>query len=315
MSNAEPAEQAVEWTASEGDPSARVTSGAPSARAGDRPASSGSRRVRLWDVFAEQVALCGSELFDIEVPSSMKGTIRIFIAKQPGSVSASSTSSKDGSSKDVNPQDSCIPAEQTDQPDGCQPEGSQPQGSQLEGSTESSDTSEVSAVEDQDVPQQVSQQGVSLQDCTRVSKHLSVFMDSEEGKRLGLSTEQWNLEVSSPGINRVLKRPEHFDNAVGERLSVRFAVETAEFTVNLPPEGAGRITPKKRPKKRGNKLSLEQKAQKEIERIKKKQVATGVLQQCTPEFLTLESDDLSLMVKIPRSAVAHARVDFLFEQR
>lgn len=59
--------------------------------------------------------------------------------------------------------------------------------------------------------------GISFEDCVRVSKRL---LDLDEKQQL--IPENCTLEVSSPGINRRLRRPEHFARAVGERVRVKF---------------------------------------------------------------------------------------------
>ena len=52
-------------------------------------------------------------------------------------------------------------------------------------------------------------QGVSLDLCERVSNHLAMVRDS------------YALEVSSPGTERPLSKPEHFRRFVGRRARVR----------------------------------------------------------------------------------------------
>jgi len=58
--------------------------------------------------------------------------------------------------------------------------------------------------------------GPSVDDLARVSRRLSDLLDVEEGME-----GPYTLEVSSPGINRVLKKPEHFQRFVGKRVRVR----------------------------------------------------------------------------------------------
>lgn len=62
-----------------------------------------------------------------------------------------------------------------------------------------------------------SPEGIQHEDCAQISK---VLKDSEDFDLLmpGL----FNIEVSSPGVNRRLRRPEHFNGAVGERIKLRF---------------------------------------------------------------------------------------------
>ncbi len=59
--------------------------------------------------------------------------------------------------------------------------------------------------------------GVSLDECALFSKRLSRIDGFDD-----LFHGQWTLEVSSPGINRRLTRPEHFEGALGERVKVKF---------------------------------------------------------------------------------------------
>lgn len=66
-----------------------------------------------------------------------------------------------------------------------------------------------------------SQAGVTSDDCSRVCKRLVHFF-SAEGSRFGLSDDP-AVEVSSPGVNRSLRLPEHFLEAVGE--TIRIVVE------------------------------------------------------------------------------------------
>lgn len=68
------------------------------------------------------------------------------------------------------------------------------------------------------VQEAVQQGGVTSGDCTRVCHRLQIFFRAE-GKNLGVGTEPV-LEVSSPGINRQLRLPQHFSGAVGERVKV-----------------------------------------------------------------------------------------------
>jgi len=56
---------------------------------------------------------------------------------------------------------------------------------------------------------------VSVEDCEVVSRKFRVH------KKLGALLQSYSLEVSSPGINRQLRLPEHFRGAVGERVQLR----------------------------------------------------------------------------------------------
>ena len=64
--------------------------------------------------------------------------------------------------------------------------------------------------------------GVGIKDCAAVSRALSPVLDVED-----VITSAYNLEVSSPGINRPLTKPEHFQIATGlqVRLKLRIPIE------------------------------------------------------------------------------------------
>ena len=65
-------------------------------------------------------------------------------------------------------------------------------------------------------------EGVSVDDCERVSRQVSALLDVEDP--LGPA---YTLEVSSPGLDRLLMKPEHYVESVGEVVDVRlnFAFE------------------------------------------------------------------------------------------
>jgi len=58
--------------------------------------------------------------------------------------------------------------------------------------------------------------GVSLEDLSRVSRQVGDLLDVHE-----VVPGAYTLEVSSPGINRRLRRAEHFQRYVGQRVRVR----------------------------------------------------------------------------------------------
>lgn len=60
------------------------------------------------------------------------------------------------------------------------------------------------------------QGGPNVDDLSRVSRQLSDLLDEQDAIE-----GAYTLEVSSPGINRPLKRPEHFARFVGKRIRVR----------------------------------------------------------------------------------------------
>ncbi len=61
-----------------------------------------------------------------------------------------------------------------------------------------------------------SKEGVSLEKCTEVSRMVSPLLDIHEPFR-----GEYNLEVSSPGIERKLKTLDHFKSSIGENVKIK----------------------------------------------------------------------------------------------
>ncbi len=62
-------------------------------------------------------------------------------------------------------------------------------------------------------------QGVGVDDCERVSHELAALLDVEDPVPTA-----YTLEVSSPGMDRVLRTPAHFERFTGERVWVELRV-------------------------------------------------------------------------------------------
>ena len=60
------------------------------------------------------------------------------------------------------------------------------------------------------------EQGIQLEDCVRIDQMLQKLFEENDPIKEG-----YTLEVSSPGIFRVLKNPEHFRRFTGERIKIR----------------------------------------------------------------------------------------------
>jgi len=58
--------------------------------------------------------------------------------------------------------------------------------------------------------------GVGLGDCEKVSRQVSAILDVEDP-----IPGDYNLEVSSPGLDRKLVKEEHFDRFTGENIRVK----------------------------------------------------------------------------------------------
>jgi len=61
--------------------------------------------------------------------------------------------------------------------------------------------------------------GISIDDCTQVSKALNLCLDTDDVIPGGA----YLLEVSSPGLERVLRKKWHFTKAIGERVDFRLS--------------------------------------------------------------------------------------------
>lgn len=78
-------------------------------------------------------------------------------------------------------------------------------------------------------------QGIRVEDCERASRELSALFDVEDP-----IPTAYTLEVSSPGLDRVLRLPGHFQRFVGERIhaALRMAREgRRNFTGRLTSAG------------------------------------------------------------------------------
>lgn len=71
--------------------------------------------------------------------------------------------------------------------------------------------------------------GVSIDDCSNVSRGLNLLLDVDDVVPGGA----YNLEVSSPGLERVLRTPQHFARAVGGRAQVKSFESFADLNPGL----------------------------------------------------------------------------------
>lgn len=58
--------------------------------------------------------------------------------------------------------------------------------------------------------------GIDLNDCEKVSDNINSLLDEAEYIK-----EQYFLEVSSPGIERVLRKDEHLQSSIGKEIELR----------------------------------------------------------------------------------------------
>ena len=60
------------------------------------------------------------------------------------------------------------------------------------------------------------EQGISVEDCAEISRVAGDLLDVAE-----LIQTPYNLEVSSPGVDRPMRKPEHFQRHVGDVIELR----------------------------------------------------------------------------------------------
>jgi ribosome maturation factor RimP len=80
---------------------------------------------------------------------------------------------------------------------------------------------------------------VTVDDCERVSRRVGPVLDAADPIRGG-----YTLEVSSPGLDRPLTRPEHYARVVGGRVRIELAVPRegrARYTGRLLAADGGRV--------------------------------------------------------------------------
>jgi len=61
--------------------------------------------------------------------------------------------------------------------------------------------------------------GVTLADCELISQQVGAVLDAEDV----VPGESYHLEVSSPGVERRLSRPEHFDHCRGQKVRLQLS--------------------------------------------------------------------------------------------
>jgi ribosome maturation factor RimP len=61
-----------------------------------------------------------------------------------------------------------------------------------------------------------SKDGITLEKCSEVSRMLSPILDVDEPMN-----GKYNLEVSSPGVERRLKKPDHFIGSIGANVRIK----------------------------------------------------------------------------------------------
>jgi len=70
--------------------------------------------------------------------------------------------------------------------------------------------------------------GILLEDCELVSKQISSLLDVEDP-----IPGQFNLEVSSPGMDRPLRKAQDFERFAGDKVKIKLSVPTLEGQRNF----------------------------------------------------------------------------------
>jgi len=90
------------------------------------------------------------------------------------------------------------------------------------------------------------QGGVNMDDCSGVSRELSILLDVHD-----IIPSSYNLEISSPGLTRQLKKPADFGKNIGKKLKLKLInpikkqyvlrnvnlVDFVDNTINIEYEG------------------------------------------------------------------------------
>jgi len=77
-------------------------------------------------------------------------------------------------------------------------------------------------------------EGVTVEDCARVSRALEGWLDGLEAM-----PERYVLEVSSPGVERPLRRPQDYERFVGKKIAVKGPAPLAGRATRLEGELLG----------------------------------------------------------------------------
>ena len=101
------------------------------------------------------------------------------------------------------------------------------------------------------------QGGVTLDDCEAISTLISPLLDVELA-----DLEAYHLEVSSPGIERTLKKPQHFLCSIGQKVAITL-LDKSILTGILESYNNQEITIKEIPKPAKNKQKIMEKGTKQ----------------------------------------------------
>lgn len=134
----------------------------------------------LWREISRVIGDEGLELYDLERPTS--GSLRVTLSRRSAAAGVPQQVTASGSEEEV-------------------------EAGEVESDEADSDEAELGDSEG-------ARGGVTSGDCSRICRKLMNYCESE-GNRLGLGSEP-EIDVSSPGLDRTLRLPRHFEQAVGK---------------------------------------------------------------------------------------------------
>lgn len=149
--------------------------------------------------------------------------------------------------------------------------------------------------------------GVSIEDCSKVSRGLNEFLDDEK-----VPGGQYLLEVSSPGLERVLKEPRHFEKALGKKISVKTFAPLLQFNEHLPQLGKAKQV-------QGRLLTFDASGLRVawdelLERAQESKRVALLKEKGASEEAEVAQPDLSEAVFVPFESVTKAHVVFEFTE-
>lgn len=134
--------------------------------------------------------------------------------------------------------------------------------------------------------------GVSIDDCSNVSRGLNLLLDVDDVIPGGA----YNLEVSSPGLERALRTVAHYQRAVGKRVQVKVFESFADLNPNL--DDASRAKIGKAKQLEGVVVGIEEGDQKSAQLV-----------------FDAENGGHVIRVKVPLAKITKASTVFIFEKQ
>jgi ribosome maturation factor RimP len=142
--------------------------------------------------------------------------------------------------------------------------------------------------------------GVSIEDCSNVSRGLNLLLDVDDVIPGGA----YNLEVSSPGLERSLRTAAHFKRAIGKRVQIKSFESFAELNPQL--EDALRVKLGKAKQLEGLVAGLESATGEEV--------VSAADEKSARLVFDAENGGHVVRVKVPLGKITKASTVFIFEK-